>query len=202
MRWPDGGGCRRHSGPCPPPPVYWTGAGSTRVSPATRRPPPRGTGPAAWSRTTSPGWTRPTSRPGGNGRGAPGPPGPPSPAGSTGWPTGPPLARYAVAAARVLRRACRRVELHHLPTRTVHAWEHTPATLDRHVGRAEDIAAECADADQRYRDGLPPGRLDEVFPPSPGPGCGWCDFRAVCPEGAAAASARRPWDGLEELSGN
>jgi RecB family exonuclease len=113
-----------------------------------------------------------------------------------------PLALYAVAAARVLRRTCHRVELHHLPTGTVHAWEHTPATLDRHVGRAEDIAAECADADQRYRDGLPPGGLDEVFPPSPGPGCGWCDFRAVCPEGSAATSARRPWDGLEELSGN
>ena len=113
-----------------------------------------------------------------------------------------PLALYAVAAGRVLRRICHRVELHHLPTATVHAWEHTPATLDRHVGRAEDIAAECADADQRYRDGLPPGRLDEVFPPSTGPGCGWCDFRAVCPEGSAATSARRPWDGLEELSGN
>ena len=37
-----------------------------------------------------------------------------------------PLALYAVAAARVLRRPCHRVELHHLPTRTVHAWEHTP----------------------------------------------------------------------------
>jgi hypothetical protein len=91
------------------------------------------------------------------------------------------------------------VELHHLPTGTVHAWEHTPATLDRHLGRAEDIAAECAAADQRYRDGLPPGGQDEVFPPSPGPGCGWCDFRAACPEGSAATPARRPWDGLAGL---
>jgi hypothetical protein len=91
------------------------------------------------------------------------------------------------------------VELHHLPTGTVHAWEHTPATLDRHLGRAEDIAAECAAADQRYREGLPPGGQDEVFPPSPGPGCGWCDFRAACPEGSAATPARRPWDGLAGL---
>ena len=113
-----------------------------------------------------------------------------------------PLALYAVAAARVLRRPCHRVELHHLPTRTVHAWEHTPAALERHVGRAEDIAAECAAADQRYRDGLSPAGQDEEFPPSPGPGCGWCDFRAVCPEGAAATPARRPWDGLEELAGD
>ena len=36
-----------------------------------------------------------------------------------------PLALYAVAAGRVLRRPCHRVELHHLPTGTVHAWEHT-----------------------------------------------------------------------------
>src|SRR5690349_367510 len=108
-----------------------------------------------------------------------------------------PLALYAVAAARVLRRACHRVELHHLPARAVHAWVHTDATLARHLGRAEDIAAECAAADERHRAGLAPGEVDEVFPPSPGPGCGWCDFRALCPEGSAATPARRPWDGLD-----
>ncbi len=107
------------------------------------------------------------------------------------------LALYATAAGRVLRRPCHRVELHHLPTGTVHGWEHTEATLDRHLGRAEDIAAECADADERHKAGLPAGGPDEVFPPSPGPGCGWCDFRALCPEGSAAAPARRPWDGLD-----
>jgi putative RecB family exonuclease len=107
-----------------------------------------------------------------------------------------PLALYAIAAGRVLRRPCHRVELHHLPTGTVHGWEHTDASLARHLGRAEDIAAECATADERHRAGLAPGAVDEVFPPSPGPGCGWCDFRALCPEGAAATPARRPWDGL------
>src|SRR5260370_19161756 len=73
-----------------------------------------------------------------------------------------PLALYALAAARVLRRPCHRVELHHLPTGEVHAWEHTDATLARHLGRAEDIAAECAD---------PAGQLgtEEIFPPNPGP---------------------------------
>jgi RecB family exonuclease len=108
-----------------------------------------------------------------------------------------PLALYAVAAGRVLRRACHQVELHHLPTGTVHAWRHTGATLARQVSRAEDIAAECAQADERHRAGLSPDEAEEVFRPSPGPGCGWCDFRGVCPEGSAAASARRPWDGLE-----
>ncbi len=109
-----------------------------------------------------------------------------------------PLALYALAAARVLRRPCHQVELHHLPTGKVHSWEHTDATLARHLGRAEDIAGECAEADEQMRAGLPAGRWDEVFPPRPGPGCGWCDFRALCPEGTAAAPARRPWDGLEQ----
>ena len=108
------------------------------------------------------------------------------------------LAVYAVAAARSLRRPCHRVELHHLPSGTVLAWEHTDDTLARHLRRAEGIAAECADADQAFRDGLPAERYDEVFPPRTGPGCGWCDFRRHCPEGQAASTARKPWDGLAD----
>ena len=108
------------------------------------------------------------------------------------------LAVYAVAAARSLRRVCHRVELHHLPTGTVLAWEHTGDTLARHVRRAEDIAAECAEADDAYRAGLAPERYDEVFPPRPGPGCGWCDYRQHCPDGQAAAHPRKPWDGLPD----
>jgi RecB family exonuclease len=111
-----------------------------------------------------------------------------------------PMALYAVAAGRVLRRPCHQVELHHLPARAVYAWEHTDATLARHLGRAEDIAAECAAADERFRAGLAPSEVAEVFPPSPGPGCGWCDFRALCPEGSAATPARRPWDGLDGVA--
>jgi len=107
------------------------------------------------------------------------------------------LALYAQAAERVMRRPCLRVELHHLPSGTVLAWEHTPESLARHLRRAEAIAAECADADERYKaaatGGIP---ADDVFQPRPGVGCGWCDFRAHCPEGASAAPLRRPWDGL------
>jgi RecB family exonuclease len=107
------------------------------------------------------------------------------------------LALYALAAERVLRRPCHRVELHHLPSASVLAWEHTQDSLARQLRRAEDIAAECAVADDRYKaaDGDGPS-AKEMFPPRPGPGCGWCDFRAQCPEGMAAAERRRPWDGL------
>jgi len=108
------------------------------------------------------------------------------------------LALYAVAAARSLRRACHRVELHHLPSGTVLGWEHTDGALARQVRRAEDIAAECAGADEAYRGGLEPARYDEVFPPRPGPGCGWCDYRQHCAEGTAASPARRPWDGITD----
>ena len=107
-----------------------------------------------------------------------------------------PLALYALAAARVFRARCRRVELHHLPTGEVHAHGHSDAGLDRHLRRAENIAAECAAADQRFRAGLAAGQVDGVFPPRPSPACGWCDYRALCPEGSAASSPRRPWDGL------
>ncbi len=109
------------------------------------------------------------------------------------------LALYALVAERVMRRPCRRVELHHLPSGRVLAWEHSEQALARQLGRAEDIAAECADADQRYRaDGAL--AADAAFPPRPSSSCGWCDFRRQCPEGAAAAQLRRPWDGLAALA--
>ncbi len=107
------------------------------------------------------------------------------------------LALYALAAQRVLRRPCRRVELHHLPSGKVLAWEHTPEALARQLERAEDIAQECAAADAAYRE---QGPADEVFEARQGPQCGWCDFRAHCPEGSAATQARLPWDGLAPLA--
>jgi putative RecB family exonuclease len=107
-----------------------------------------------------------------------------------------PLALYAIAAQRVLRRPCHRVELHHLPTGRVLAWVHSDAALSRHLRRATEIAAECADADERYRGGLAPAGYDEVFPPIPRPACGWCDYLRNCPEGLAAAERHQPWDGL------
>jgi RecB family exonuclease len=109
------------------------------------------------------------------------------------------LALYALAAARVMRRPCRRVELHHLPTGNVLAWEHNEESLARQMRRAESIAAECAAADEQYR--ADQQQAEELFEPRVGMGCGWCDFRARCPEGMAAAQQRRPWDGLSQLAG-
>ena len=106
------------------------------------------------------------------------------------------LALYALAASRALRKECKRVELHHLPTGEVLAWSHTEESLARHLRRAEAIAEECAAADEQMRDGLPADRYDEVFAPRPGPSCAWCDYRRHCPEGTEAAPARRPWDAL------
>ena len=108
------------------------------------------------------------------------------------------LALYALAAGRVLRRPCRVVELHHVPTGEVLRWVHSAGSLDRQLRRAEDIAGECSAADEQYKSDPESGRGDEVFPPSPGSWCGWCDFRAQCPQGRSAAAQRRSWDGLTD----
>jgi RecB family exonuclease len=103
------------------------------------------------------------------------------------------LAIYALAAARTMRRPCRRVELHHLPSGEVVAWEHTEETLARHLGRAHEIAAEASVAQAA----IAGDDLDDAFPPRPGPLCGWCDFRAHCPEGQAASPIpTQSWAGL------
>jgi putative RecB family exonuclease len=116
------------------------------------------------------------------------------------------LALYALAAGRVLRRECRKVELHHVPTGQIACWEHTQASLDRQLRRAEYIAGECAVADEQFGAAKEPGqggraaeREGDVFAPTAGAWCGWCDFRAHCPEGQLAAAQRRPWDGLAVL---
>src|ERR1700730_11438985 len=105
------------------------------------------------------------------------------------------LALYALAAGRVLRRPCHRVELHHLPSGEVLAWSHTDESLARQLGRAEDIAEECAAADERMRDGLPADSYDEAFPPRPGPSCGWCHYRRARPgpRGGATPAGTARW---------
>jgi RecB family exonuclease len=113
------------------------------------------------------------------------------------------LAVYAAAAAHTFRRTCRRVELHHLPSGDVLAWEHTDHGLAETVRRADRLAAEVARADAAFRGGLDAARADARFPARPGPGCGWCDFNRVCPEGHAARAPLPPWAGLagEDVAG-
>jgi putative RecB family exonuclease len=100
------------------------------------------------------------------------------------------LALYVLAARRTLRRPCTRVELHHLPTGTVAAWEHTEESLTRHRTRAEEAAEEFALATDTLKAG---GDQDVLFPPQVGRQCSWCDFRRSCPEGQAAGPAAEPW---------
>ncbi|MEU6643690.1 PD-(D/E)XK nuclease family protein [Saccharomonospora sp. NPDC046836] len=107
------------------------------------------------------------------------------------------LAMYAVAAARTLRRPCRRVELHHVPTGTVAAAEHTSESLLRHVRRADETATELQTATDTLAAG---GDPDTLFPARTARRCAWCDFRPSCAEGQQAAPSVRSWDLLAPLS--
>jgi RecB family exonuclease len=103
------------------------------------------------------------------------------------------LALYAVAAERTLHQRCRRVELHHLPTGEVAAFEHTEQSLQQHLDRAGETATDILAATDTVAGGADPV---QVFAPVPGPSCSWCDFRRLCPEGQASSRPRASWDGL------
>jgi putative RecB family exonuclease len=103
------------------------------------------------------------------------------------------LALYAYAAERVFRRKCRKVELHHLPTGTVAAHEHTDESLGRHLRRAEDTTRDIVAGEASIAAGR---AADEVFAPTPGVWCSWCDYRRVCPSGSDA-QPRDPWSAVE-----
>jgi putative RecB family exonuclease len=106
----------------------------------------------------------------------------------------PALALYALAARRTLRRPCRRVELHHLPSGTIAAAEHDEVSLAAHRERAEGTATELGAAADAFE--ADPGVAESLFPPAPGPRCASCDVRRHCPEGRAAAPAEPAWAGL------
>ena len=105
----------------------------------------------------------------------------------------PALAIYVLGVRRTLRRDCSRVELHHLPSGDIASFEHTEQSLARHVGRAEDTAADIVQATDQTRGGMDP---DDAFPARTGTWCGWCDLRRHCPDGQRAAPARQPWSFL------
>jgi RecB family exonuclease len=107
----------------------------------------------------------------------------------------PALAAYVLGVRRTLRRPCSRVELHHLPSGTVAAFDHTDRSLANHVRRAEDIAADIATATAAVAAGED---RDVAFPAVTGRQCGWCDFRGSCPAGQAATPARETWSFLPE----
>jgi len=104
------------------------------------------------------------------------------------------LALYAFAAARVFHRPCQRVELHHLPTGTVAAAELSDDSVARRVRRAEATATDIRAAERAAAAGTDP---DQAFPTTPGPQCGWCDYRRACPAGRALPG-KEPWAGLAQ----
>jgi RecB family exonuclease len=105
-----------------------------------------------------------------------------------------PLALYAVASARMFRRPCRRVELHHVPSGTVAVHEHTDESLARKVAEAESIASDLRRADADFKQ---VGVESTRFAPRPSALCSWCDFRAHCPEGQQVGPEKSDWAGLE-----
>ncbi len=106
-----------------------------------------------------------------------------------------PLALYAAAAWKMFRRKCVRVELHHLPSGTVAAHEHTGESLKRKIDEAESIAHDARRAEDDYAE---LGADSARFPAQPGPICQWCDFRAHCPTGQAVGPEKSDWAALEQ----
>jgi putative RecB family exonuclease len=107
------------------------------------------------------------------------------------------LAVYAAATARTLHRPCTRVELHHLPTGDVLAWDHTEESLAEQLARVDAVAARLAGLDEAYSAGMSPERADEEFPARVGTRCGWCDFRPVCGPGRSVPQ-KLPWAGVAD----
>ena len=105
-----------------------------------------------------------------------------------------PLALYAVASARMFRRPCHRVELHHIPSGTVAVHEHTDESLARKVAEAESIASDLRRADAEFKE---LGVESTQFTPRPSAICSWCDFRSHCPEGQRMGPEKSDWAGLE-----
>ena len=102
----------------------------------------------------------------------------------------PALALYAVATERTLRRTCRQVELHHLPSGVVAGWRHDERSLDEHLRRAEASADQLAAATDALEAGGDPVAL---FPARPAPRCAGCPVRRNCPEGRAVGPEATPW---------
>jgi len=105
-----------------------------------------------------------------------------------------PMALYAVAASRMFRRPCGRVELHHLPTGEVLGHEHTPESLQRKVAEAESIAADLRRADADHAEN---GVESRFFEPRISSICQWCDVRAHCPTGQLVGPEKSDWAGLD-----
>ena len=102
------------------------------------------------------------------------------------------LAVYAAGARRVLRRQCRRVELHHLPTGTVVAWEHTDEGLAAPYPAGGLDRGEIVELDDEFRAGVVDERADELYPAQPGPAVRLVRLPALLPLRIRCHQAPRP----------
>ena len=98
------------------------------------------------------------------------------------------LAIYAIVAERSLHRPARVVQLHHVPSGVVVEHRHTDESLARQLSRVDAMGRDMAVA-------IAAG--DEAFATSPGPLCGWCDYRELCPD-SGTVPPQSPWAGLPD----
>ena len=109
------------------------------------------------------------------------------------------LAVYAAGAARTLHRPCTRVELHHLPTGDVLAWDHTEESLGRAPARGPTRwPPSSPGSTSGSRPGCRRDEADEAFPARVG-----AAVRLVrLPVGVRARPVRcpqrQPWAGVVE----
>jgi RecB family exonuclease len=97
------------------------------------------------------------------------------------------LALYALVVQRSLHRPAYVVQLHHVPSGVVVEHRHNDEALARQLARVDAIGRDIAVALASAQ--------DADFPTSPGPLCGWCDYRDLCPD-SGAAPPQRSWTGL------
>lgn len=108
------------------------------------------------------------------------------------------LAMYALMVQRNLRQPCTRVELHHLPSGQTASWTHTAVSLASHLDRVESISMDIRRARDTWEQFDDPDAaiLGELFPPRPSALCGYCEYRALCPD--AQGDRKEPWAALQE----
>ncbi len=111
------------------------------------------------------------------------------------------LALYALMVQRTLKKDCTRVELHHIPSGIIAAWDHTERSLDEHLNRVESAAADIRRAQDTLAsvdDDAVDAVADDLFPPNPGKLCGYCEYLEICPTGQATSQRVKPWAALRD----
>ncbi|HKJ11834.1 MAG TPA: PD-(D/E)XK nuclease family protein [Ornithinimicrobium sp.] len=107
------------------------------------------------------------------------------------------LGLYALALSRMFRRPVRRVELHHLPTRSHVAHRHTEISLQRKLVEAESIGEDLIAA---HTDFDAHGLGAASFEARPSALCRWCPVQQSCEQGRQVGPAMSGSAGLDRLA--